>query len=53
MRTAHDKKDSKVARTMVFNRGGIFVALDFDRDRHVLGVEILDAKSVHINGKKV
>ncbi len=53
MRTSNDKKDSKVARTTIYNRGGVFVGIDFDKNRNVLGVEVLDAKSVHINGKKV
>ncbi len=43
----------EAVRTIRYNRGDIHVALDFNKDREVIGVEVLTAKSVAINGRQV
>lgn len=46
-------KEGRIVRTMKFTNGGVLVALDFNRKREVVGVEVLNSTKVSIDGKRV
>lgn len=43
-------KEGKSVRIMRFAKGGVFVAINFNKKREVIGVEILSASTVAIDG---
>ncbi len=47
------KNKGRYVRTIVYKKGSIHVALDFNREREIIGVEILDADEVRVNGERV
>lgn len=49
----HTKLSGPSVRTMSFSRGGIVVNIDFNKAREVVGVEVIDAKKITVNGKRV
>lgn len=46
-------KEGPAVRTEKFNRGGVFVAVDFNHDREVIGVEVIDATAATVDGEKL
>lgn len=46
-------KESPIVRTMNFNRGGVVVNIDFNKEREVVGVEVIAAKKIMVDGKRV
>lgn len=48
----HTGKEGPVVRTEKFNKGGVFVGVDFNYEREVVGVEVIDATGLTIDGNK-
>lgn len=47
------KKEGEIVRTSTYTNGGVCVCVDFNYKREVVGVEIIDAESIKINGEEV